>query len=218
MITLHAFANMFPGGTGETKDMWVQWALEEMALPYTVRAWDYLGGETQSPAFTGMSPFNQLPVLEHDGLILAESAAILVHLAQSSGRLIPADAPGRARVIQWCVAAQATVAYPLFSLSMIGAGMFGEAPQARTFMLDLAARWLTGLEHQLDGRDWIAADDFTIADILLAGVLREVRHTDLLDSYPAVKAFHARALSRPAWPRTLALYAERLGIDVADLD
>lgn len=58
MIILHAFANMFPGGVGETKDMRVQWALEEMGLPYQVRAWDYLGGDTNGAEFSTLSPFN----------------------------------------------------------------------------------------------------------------------------------------------------------------
>ena len=91
MITLHAFANMFPGGVGETKDIRIQWALEEMGLPYEVRALDYLGGEAGSPAFSAISPFNQIPVLEDDGLVIAESCAILIHLAEQSGRLKQCD-------------------------------------------------------------------------------------------------------------------------------
>jgi len=59
--------------------------------------------------------------------------------------------------------------------------------------------------------------DFTIADILLASVLREIRKTDLIDPYPRRKAYYARALARPAWQRTFSLYAERLGVTVADI-
>jgi glutathione S-transferase len=197
--------------------MRVQWALEEMGLPYRVRAWDYLGGETEAPGFEALSPFNQLPVLEHDGLVLSESAAILIHLAESSGRLTPADGEGREHVRQWCFAAMATVAPALSMLSMVDAGLMGKDPTARAFLAGLAHRWLAGLERRLEGRDWIAADEFTVADICLAGVLREVRETELLDGRPNVSAFYARAFARPAWRRTRALYAERLGVDVATI-
>jgi glutathione S-transferase len=81
-------------------------------------------------------------------------------------------------------------------------------------MVKEAARWLEGLECQLEGREWITADDFSIADILLASVLREIRKTDLLDNYPLLKAYYQRALSRPAWQHTLESYADRLGVTV----
>jgi glutathione S-transferase len=218
MITLHAFANMFPGGIGETKDIRIQWALEEMGLPYQVRALDYLGGGADSPAFSAISPFNQIPVLEDDGpdgrLIIAESCAILIHLAEKSGRLLPADEAGRLKVIQWCFAATATVAPPLSMIAMFDAGFMGGDPAARAFLVGIATRWLAGLEHQLQGHDWITGDDFTIADITLADVLREIRETDLMDGYPNVKAFYDRAFARPARRRARELTAERMGVEL----
>jgi len=215
MITLHAFANMFPGGIGETKDIRIQWALEEMGLPYEVKPLDYLGGEADSPEFAAISPFNQIPVLEDDGLVIAESCAILIHLAETSGRLMPADAAGRLKVIQWCFAATGTVQPALSMIAMVDAGFMGQDPAARAFLVDLATRWLAGLERQLQGRDWITGDDFTIADITLADVLREIRETDLMDGYPKVKAFYARAFARPARRRARELTAERMGVDVS---
>ena len=214
MITLHAFANMFPGGVGETKDIRIQWALEEMGLPYQVRALDYLAGEAESPAFSAISPFNQIPVLEDDGLVIAESCAILIHLAEKSGRLIPADEAGRLKVIQWCFAATATVQPALSMIAMVDAGFMGKDPATREFLVGLATRWLAGLERQLEGHDWITGDDFTIADITLADVLREIRETDLMDGYPNVKAFYARAFARPARRRARELTAERMGVPV----
>lgn len=214
MIRLHAFANMFPGGVGETKDMRIQWALEEMGLPYEVRAWDYLGGETHTPEFAALSPFGQIPVLEHDDLVVAESGAILLHLAEVSGGLIPADAAGRRQVLQWCFAAAATVAWPMAALSMVDAGMMGQDRAARDFAVGLARRWLSDLERRLDGRDWIVADQFTIADIMLVHTLRDIRHNDLLAEYPQVRAYSARALARPAWQRTRRLTAERMSVEI----
>ncbi|MDP3656579.1 MAG: glutathione S-transferase family protein [Brevundimonas sp.] len=217
MITLHAFANMFPGGIGETKDIRIQWALEEMGLSYEVRALDYLGGEADGPDFSAISPFNQIPVLEDDGLVIAESCAILIHLAEKSGRLMPSDEAGRLRVIQWCFAATATVAPALSMIAMFDAGFMGKDPAAREFLVGIAMRWLAGLERQLEGHDWITGDDFTIADLTLADVLREIRETDLMDGYPGVRAFYARAFARPARDRARALTAARMGVDLKDI-
>jgi len=217
MITLHAFANMFPGGIGETKDIRIQWALEEMGLPYEVKALDYLGGEADSPEFSAISPFNQIPVLEHDGLVIAESCAILIHLAETSGRLMPADEAGRLKVIQWCFAAVATVQPALSMIAMVDAGLMGKDPAAREFLVGLATRWLAGLERQLEGREWITGDDFTIADLTLADVLREIRETDLMNGYPNVRAFYRRAFARPARQRARELAAERMGVEVGDI-
>ena len=217
MITLHAVANMFPGGIGETKDIRVQWALEEMGLPYQMHALDYLGGEATGPALSAISPFNQIPVLEDDGLVIAESCAILIHLAETSGRLMPADEAGRLKVIQWCFAAVATVQPALSMIAMVDAGFMGKDPAARVFLVDLANRWLAGLERQLETHEWITGDDFTIADLTLADVLREIRETDLMDGYPGVKAFYARAFARPARQRARELAAERMGVPVSQI-
>ncbi|MGF1474079.1 MAG: glutathione S-transferase family protein [Geminicoccaceae bacterium] len=63
----------------------------------------------------------------------------------------------------------------------------------------------------------MTGSDFSIADILLATVLRDIRKTDLLDPYPQLTDYYARALSRPAWQRAISAYAERLGVTVADI-
>jgi glutathione S-transferase len=84
-------------------------------------------------------------------------------------------------------------------------------------MVKEAGRWFEVLEHRLDGRDWIVGADFTVADILLATVLRHVRKTDLMQPYPRLTDYYTRALARPAWRRTLGLYAERLGVEVAEI-
>src|SRR4051794_14317336 len=105
MITLYAFKNIFAGGAGETKDLRAQWALEEIGLPYRVHALDHAGGELSGDAFSRISPFHQLPVIDDDGFVVAESAAVLIYLAEKAGKLIPGDAQGRTHVVQWCFAA-----------------------------------------------------------------------------------------------------------------
>jgi len=89
--------------------------------------------------------------------------------------------------------------------------------EQRAALVSWARRGFAGLERRLDGRTWIATDEFTVADILLATVLREARRTDLLADYPRIRAYYDRALARPAWQRTLALHAERLGVTVDEI-
>ncbi|MGZ5185931.1 MAG: glutathione S-transferase family protein [Caldimonas sp.] len=81
----------------------------------------------------------------------------------------------------------------------------------------IAGRWLADVERRLEDREWIACADFTVADIMMACVLRAIRKTDLMDPFPRVKAYYDRCLARPAWQRALALYGERLGVSVDDI-
>ena len=218
MITLYAFGRVHPGMIGEGRDLRAQWAFEETGLPYRVHALDYIAGELDGPAYSRLSCFHQVPVIDDDGFIVGESGAVLLYIAEKARKLIPADFAGRTRVVQWCFAALATVERPLFEIQMIDGGMGSEgARERRAVLVKEAGRWLAGLERRLDGREWIACEAFTVADILLATVLRGVRNTDLIEPYPRLKAYYARALARPAWQRTLSLCAERQGVTVADI-
>ena len=218
MITLYGFGRIFPEGRGETKDLWAQWALEETGLPYRVHALDHTAGELDSDAYGRISPFHQAPVIDDDGFVVAESAAVVLYLAEKAGKLIPDDAPGRTRVVQWCLAATSTVEPTLVALDFID--IFDKdhaAAPVRAEVRKVAVRWLEGVEARLDGRDWIACADFTVADLMLACVLRSIRKTDLMDPVPRLRAYYARCFARPAWQRTLALYAERLGVGVDEI-
>jgi len=218
MITLYSFGTIFPEGRGETKDLWAQWALEELGLSYRVHALDHTGGELEGEAYSRISPFHQVPVIDDDGFVVAESAAIALYLAEKAGKLIAKDMHGRTSVIQWCVAAVGTV-YPTFMcIDMIG--IFDKdkaAPKLHEGMHELAGRWLGDLERHLEGREWIACSDFTVADVMMAGVLRMIRKTDLMKPFPRIEAYYARCFARPAWQRTLALSAERLGTRVDEI-
>lgn len=215
MITLYGFGRIFPEGVGETKDLWAQWALEETGLRYRVHALDHTGGELDSDAYRRISPFGQAPVIEDDGFMVAESAAVVLYLAEKAEKLIPRDVQGRTRVVQWCFAAVSTVLPTLLCIDLIGIFDSGKAAdKLHVEVPNIARRWLAGLERRLQGREWIACDDFTVADILMAGVLRGIRKTDLMDPFPGTKAYYERCQARPAWQRTLSLYAERLGVSV----
>jgi glutathione S-transferase len=81
----------------------------------------------------------------------------------------------------------------------------------------LAARWFGDVERRLEGREWIARPEFTVADIAMASVLRTIRQTDLMDPFPRIKSYYERCHARPAWQRTLSLAAERLHKSVDQL-
>lgn len=218
MITLYGFRRIFRAGIGETKDLRVEWALNEIGLPYRVHGLDHTGGELDGEAYRRMSCFHQVPVVDDDGFVVAESAAILLYLAEKAGKLIPADFQGRTRVVQWCFAAVSTVAPQLAEIQLIDeTDEDGTLARHREDLVMIANRWLAGLEDRLTGRTWIACAEFTVADILLATVLRYIRKTDLLEPYPQLTAYYARALARPAWQSTLAAYADRLGVDVSEI-
>ena len=213
MITLYAFKTIFEGGVGETKDLRAQWALEETGLPYRVHALDQLAGDLQSDAYSKISPFHQVPVIDDDGFILSESGAIVIYLGEKAGKLIPSDIQGRTRVTQWCFAAVATVDPTFASLDLVG--IFDpENHKLESEIRKLAHRWLEDLERRLADRTWIACAEFTVADIMMAGVLRNVRKADLLDPFPKTQAYRDRCFARPAWERTLAMYAARFGVSV----
>ena len=218
MITLYGFGRIFPSGIGETKDLRVEWALKEMGLAYRVHALDHTGGELDGEAYRRMSCFRQVPVIDDDGFVVAESGAILLYLAEKAGKLIPADVQGRTHVMQWCFAALTTVQPQLAEIQYIDeTDEHGKLADHRAEQVTIAKRWLDALEDRLADRTWIACADFTVADILLATVLRLIRKTDLLGPYPRLAAYHARALARPAWQSTLAAYAQRLGVTTASI-
>src|SRR5882757_4704442 len=119
MITLYGFGNIFPEGRGETKDLRAQWALEEIGLSYRVHALDHAGGELDGDAYSRISPFRQVPVIDDDGFVVAESTAVVLYLAEKAGKLIPRDVQGRTRVVQWCFAATSTVEPTLVCIDVI---------------------------------------------------------------------------------------------------
>jgi glutathione S-transferase len=218
MITLYGFGRIFPEGRGETKDLRVQWALEETGLPYRFHALDHTAGDLDTEAYGKISPFRQAPVIDDEGFVVAESAAIVVYIAEKAGKLIPSDVQGRTRVIQWCFGAVASVEPTLTCLDVLAIfDSDNTAPKLHTEVRKLAERWLGNVDRHLADHEWVACNDFSAADLMMTGVLRTIRKTDLMDPFPKLKAFYERCTARPAWQRTLQLSAERLGMTVDEI-
>jgi glutathione S-transferase len=213
MITLYGFGRVNSKVVGLTRDLRVLWALEELGLPYRVHGVDHPAGETQSEEYRLLNLFAQVPVLDDDGFVLTESGAILLYLAEKTGGLMPTDFQGRAQVTRWCFAALTTVELPLSQIVMID--LMGAADptgaQRRPSLVKYAGRHLSVMEDWLRERPYLTGETFTVADILMTTVLREVRNGGVLEDFPRVSAYRERCESRPAWQRTLDAYEQRLG-------
>src|SRR5437868_359842 len=168
MLKLYGFSKVNPVAHGHTRDLRVLWALEEMQLPFEVAGMDHPAHDLNTDAYRQLSPFEQIPAIDDDGVVLSESAAILVYLAKKAGKLIPSDPAGEAQVLRWCFAAMNSIELPLMSILMLDWVKDDGGGKYREFLVGWANRHLGNLERWLDGREYIATDGFTVADILMA--------------------------------------------------
>ena len=212
MITVYGFKRVRNFVIGETRDLRALWALEETGLPYIVHGMDYIEGETQTDDYRRISPFNQVPVIDDDGFVVAETGAIVIYIAEKAGMLIPPDLKGRIRVMQWCCTALSNIEPTLLQIQVIdGGGEEATGALRRPTLVDRAREKFAVLEEQLSSRRYLAGNDFTVADILMTTILREVRKTDLIERFPELKDYFGRCEARPAWRRTLRAYEKRMG-------
>jgi glutathione S-transferase len=183
---------------GFVRDLRVRWALEEAGLPYRVASTPF---RSRGPEHLAAQPFGQVPWLTDGELTIFESGAILLHLGAKSEVLMPADPKGRADVTQWVVAALNSVDLPCQPWALFRfIGLPGESPEAKFVAEFLNAR-LSRLEEILGGREWLAAGRFSVADLLLADVLRPVHQFGGLADAPACRAYVERLTSRPAFAK-----------------
>src|SRR6202167_1307437 len=110
-ITITAFERSPDGGKGLARDMRVRWALEEVVQPYQVRLVSFHA--MKQPAHLALQPFGQIPTYEEGDLVLFETGAIVLHIAERHTGLLPGDANARARAIAWMFAALNTVEPPI---------------------------------------------------------------------------------------------------------
>jgi GST-like protein len=192
--------------------------LEEIGLPYEAHLVDIMKDENKTPKFLSLSPNGKIPaIIDPNGpggkpIGLFESGAILIYLADKSGRLVPADPARRYETLAWVMWQMGGVG-PMFG--QVGffnkfAGKDFEDKRPRDRYVAEAKRLLGVLEARLTGRDWIM-DDYSIADVATLGWVRnlvgfyEARELVAFDSFPAVGAWLERGLARPAVQRGLLI-------------
>lgn len=209
MLKLYAFARVNKGARGNTRDLRVLWTLEEIGLPYEIVGMDHPNHDLDSPAYRALNPFGQIPVIDDDGVVVSESGAILLYLARKSGKLMPHDLAGEAQVLRWSVAALNTIEVPVLSLWFVNltGGKDSKPSEALHVWAEMRLKQLDGW---LTNRQFIATEDFTVADILMTHVLHSGTHQEMLKPYPNILAYRARCTERPAWKKTLDAYCERV--------
>ncbi|HEY4056489.1 MAG TPA: glutathione S-transferase family protein [Kofleriaceae bacterium] len=208
MLKLYGFSRVNKFARGNTRDLRVLWALEEMQLPFEIAGMDHPNHDLDTDTFKVLNPFRQLPVIDDDGVVLSESGAILVYLARKTGKLMPRDLAGEAQVLRWAFAAMNTVEMPLLSYWFVG--LSEKEGKARDGLGEFANRHLASLDTWLADRTYIATDELTVADILMAHVLISGAEEKMLAPYKHVCAYRDRCAARPAWKRTLDRYCERV--------
>lgn len=209
MLKVYGFSRVNKMAHSNTRDLRVLWALEEMGLPYEIVGLDHPNHDLDTPEFRAKNPFGQLPVIDDDGVVVTESGAILLYLARKSGKLMPADLAGEAQVLRWTVAALNSIEPPV--LTFWFTGLMGDKGTKGHGALQ---QWSEMRLKQLDGwmakRTFIATDDFTVADLLMAHVLGFVGRQNLLGPYDNLRTYLARCEDRPAWHRALDAYKQRV--------
>ena len=194
-------------------------ALEEMGLPYEAHRVSIMDNDQMTPEFLSLNPNNKIPAIidphgpNGEPLALFESGAILIWLAEKSGKLMPSDPAARLETMQWL----------FFQVGGIGPmfGQFGyfykfagakvEDPHARDRYRDETRRLLGVLEKRLQGRDFIMGDEYTIADIATFPWVRTLRdfydaaEALSLSGFPEVMRWLETSLARPAVQRGLVV-------------
>jgi glutathione S-transferase len=189
---------------GLVRDLRVRWALEEAGLPYRVESTSF---QERGPEHFAAQPFGQVPWLTDGDLTIFESGAILLHLAEKSPALMPSHPRGRAEVVAWVIAALNSVDLPGQPWALFRFMNFpGESPEAK-FVEDFLKARLDRMEAVLAGREWLVGGAFSVADLLMADVLRQVDKFDGLGNYPSCRAYVAYATARPAF---LKAHADQL--------
>lgn len=197
MIEVYAFAT--------PNSVKVPIALEELGLPYKLKAVNVRKGEQKEEAFVALNPNGKVPVLVDDGFVLTESAAILVHLAEKTGKLLPSDGESRARVFEQLFF-HASALSPAFG----NAGFFKRSspepqPIAEARFATEAERILGLIDRRLADRAFMAGEAFTIADIAHFGWLWRRQFPGLtLDGRPHLSRWYETMAERPAVQRAIS--------------
>jgi glutathione S-transferase len=203
MITISAFKWVPEFAQGQVRDLRARWALEEAGLPYRSRL---LGqGDQDTSEYRALQPFGQVPMLEEDDLVLFESGAIVLHVGERSEVLLPKDPGARARATQWLIAALNSIEPFLMNVALIDLFYAQEewAKLRRAGAVEFAQRRLAALSKSLGDKPYLDGDRFTAGDLMMATVLRILKHTDIVSSDRRLAAYVERCTARPAFKRAL---------------
>lgn len=201
--TITAFATSPDRGKGLARDMRVRWALEEAGQPYQVRLVSF--AEMKQPGHRALHPFGQIPTYQDGELVLFESGAIVLHIAEQHAGLLPVDPNARARAIAWMFAALATVEPPIVERANARLTEADKpwAAERLSMLEDRIRHRLAELSRHLGDADWLDGA-FSAADIMMVHVLQRLPGSGIVEQFPNLDAYLARATMRPAYQRAFA--------------
>lgn len=194
VLTTYDWVPDFPRGF--VRDIRIRWLMEELGRPYRVET---VPMKDRTVDHLASQPFHQVPFIRDGDLTLFESGAILLHLAHGTD-LMPDGL--RPQVQQWLIAALNSV--ETFSIGWLLPKVFERDEAAAARREPLLRQRLSQLQAALEDRPWLTGDRFTVADLLMADVLRIPAQHGLLDDLHALAAYVERATDRPAFRKALA--------------
>jgi len=199
-IVITAFERSPDGGKGLARDTRIRWALEEVGQPYDVRLVSFRA--MKEPAHLALQPFGQIPTYEEGDLVLFETGAIVLHIAERHAGLLPGDPNPRARAITWMFAAVNSLEPPILELETARL-LEANKPwnkERQPLVEDRVRSRMDQLSRRLGNADWLDGA-FSAADLMMVSVLLRLKSSGILDEYPNLAAYVARGEARPAYQR-----------------
>ena len=193
---------------GPTRSIRARWVLQELNVPFEAITVDMMKGEHQQPAFLKINPAGKLPALVDGNLVLTESMAIVIYLAEKYPEkgLIPADLKGRAEFHKWILFTATELEQPLWRISR-NTNLYPEEKRQPT-EIDRAAEdfkpMAEVLDKHLDGREYVVGERVTAAYFALAYTLDWANEAMLLGDFPRLQSYMTRMYQRPAAPMRVA--------------
>jgi len=202
--TITAFKWVPPFARGFVRDIRARWAFEEAGLAYAVDLVD--GVYVKSQAHRYFQPFGQIPTYRDEHVEIFESGAIVLHICETAGALVPADPAARIRATQWLIAALNSVEPWVMQLAVVDvfeADRDWSRSRRPKVVDDLHAR-LKDLADALGSKETLDGGAFTYGDLMMVSVLGGLRGTGVLDDHPNLAAYVARGEARPAHVKAMA--------------
>ena len=189
-----------------TRSIRVRWTLQELGVDFEPISVNLFAGEASRPEFLKLNPAAKIPVLVDGDLVLTESAAIVLYLAEKYRQFLPVDARGRAEVNRWLLFTVTELEQPLWRIAK-NKNLY---PQEQRLAADIPLasedfrRMADVAEKHMHGRTFVVGDDVTVADFVLAYTLDWANEVKLLDRCPQLVAYMERMYARPKAPKRIA--------------
>jgi glutathione S-transferase len=195
-------------GFAPTRTIRALWILRELDLDHEFIQVDLTKGEHRRPEFLAVNPAGKVPVLVDGDVVLTESVAIVLYLAEKhpKGAFLPEDPRSKAQVHRWLLFTATELEQPLWRMARhttlypADKRIAAEVPIARQDFLDMAPV----MEKHLEGRTFLVGDRATVADFVAAYTLDWANEVRLLDGLPGLRAYMERMYARPKAPQRIA--------------